>query len=184
MTDPAAYAESDAKLVATGVKRLHPGNTTIFEGTFSLLHCQVKGDTLYRGVFAVLLFPISHPDCFVSLRHTDAADKEQEIGVIERLADFPVEQQRLIKDNLIKQYYEQVIRRIHEVECRFGLLFFRVETQRGMEEFVMPWRHDRAEDYGANGKVLLDSLDNRYLIPDVSALPASDRRLFLGYIYW
>ena len=66
----------------------------------------------------------------------------------------------------------------------FGLLFFDVETQRGQEQFIMPWRHDRAEDYGANGKVLLDALDNRYIIPDVGALPPTDRRRLVKYIYW
>ena len=45
-------------------------------------------------------------------------------------------------------------------------------------------RQDRAEDYGTNGKVLLDALGNRYLVPDVSALPSADNRLFTSYIYW
>lgn len=178
------YAGADERLVETGVKRLTPANTTIFEGTFSLLHCQVKGDTLYRGVFAVLLMPITYPDRYVSLRYTDTADKEQEIGIIEQLSTFPAEQQQLVRRNLVKQYYEKIVKRIHSIECLYGLLFFKIETQRGHEEFVMPWRHDRAEDFGDDGKVLLDSLDNRYIIPEVSKLPPSDRRLFLGFVYW
>jgi hypothetical protein len=182
--ETAALSGVDDRLVGTGVRRLTPATTTVFEGTFSLLHCQVKDDNCYRGVFALLLFPISQPDRNISLRYTDLEDKDQEIGVIECLSDFPAVQQQLIKQNLVKQYYEQRIQRIHGIKCLYGLLFFQVETQRGAEEFVMPWRHDRAEDFGADGKVLLDSLDNRYIIPEVSKLPASDRRLFLGFIYW
>jgi hypothetical protein len=178
-------AADDARLVATGFRRLLPDATRVFRGAFSLLHCEVEGDPApYRGVWAVLLFPITHPDGFVSLRYTDAQDKEQEIGVIERLADFAPETQALVRATLVKQYYQQIITGIRGIECRYGLLFFDVETDAGPRAFNMPWRHDRAEDFGSRGKVLLDSLDNRYIIPDVGALPAKDRRRFLGFIYW
>lgn len=176
-------ADSDARLIATGVRRLTAATCNVFEGTFSLLHCTVKGDTLYRGVFAVRMFPIRHPDRFIELRYTDE-DKEKEIGVIEDLTTFAADQQALINRSLSNHYYEQVITRIHSVEYKFGLLFFEVETQRGPEKFVMPWRGDRAEDYGEKGKVLLDALDNRYIIPDVEALPALDQRRFTSFIYW
>jgi hypothetical protein len=174
----------DGRMVATGVRRLSPADTQIFEGTFSLLHCAVKGDTLYRGVFAVLMFPITHPDRYVSLKYTDIKEKDQEIGLIENLNDFPPAQQKLVKESLVKHYYEQIITRVDEIESQYGLLFWTVQTRRGREEFTMPWRQDRAEDYGANGKVLLDALGNRYIVPNVSELPAADRRLFTSYIYW
>jgi len=168
----------------TGVRRLTPENCKIFEGTFSLLHCAVKGDTLYRGVFAVRMFPITHPDRYISLRYTDLDDKTKEVGIIEDLERFPPDQQTLVRASLAKQYHEQIISRIYGIKCEYGLLFFDVETQRGREEFMMPWRYDRAEDYGDRGKVLLDALDNRYIIPDVMALPAADRNRFTSYIYW
>lgn len=167
-----------------GIRLLLPDTTSIFEGTFSLLHCMVKGDTLYRAVYAQRLFPIRHPDQFISLLYTDIDDKDKEIGVIENLAQFPADQQILVKQSLRSQYYEQVIQRVIEISNEFGLLFLEVETQRGIESFVMPWRHDRAEDYGETGKVLLDAFDNRYVIPDIAQLPPTDRSRFQKYIYW
>ena len=169
---------------APRVRRLTPESTTVFEGTFSLLHCGVKGDDVYRGVYAVLLFPVTHPDRYISLRCTDEKDKPREIGVIEDLTVFPEPQQKMVRDSLQKQYYERVIERVLVVKYEFGLLFFEVKTQRGEERFVMPWRYDRAEDYGESGKVLLDALDNRYVIADVAALPPADQRRFTSYIYW
>lgn len=184
MSAPATNTPEDF-LTATGVRRLDPATTRVFSGTYSLLHCQVDGDALYRAVFAVRLLPVSHPDHFVSLRYTDVTDdKVKEIGVIENLGEFPADQQELIRHNLAKQYHELVIQRVLEIRCEFGLLFFDVITQRGRRQFVMPWRSDRADDYGTGGKVLLDGLDNRYIIPDVAALPAKDGRLFTSYIYW
>jgi hypothetical protein len=185
MIAPDTHLYDDKRLTQMGVRLLTPENATIFDGSFSLMHCEVKGDNLYRGVFAVLMFPIRYPDRYISLRYTDLEDKEKEIGVIEDLTGFPLEAQRLVRNTLVKHYYEQTLTRIHSVENRFGLLFFDVETQQlGRLQFVMPWRGDRAEDFGPNGKALLDAFDNRYIIPDLGALPAADRNAFTSFIYW
>ena len=166
------------------VRWLDPDKTHVFEGTYSLLHCTVKGDTLYRGVFAVLMFPVSYPDQFVSLRFTGREDKVREIGVIRNLKDFPPEAQELVRASLDRQYFEQIITRVHGVKCKYGMLFFDVETQRGRRQFAMPWRYDRAEDYSHDGKLLLDVFDNRYIVPALSDLAPADRRRLVSYVYW
>jgi hypothetical protein len=48
----------------------------------------------------------------------------------------------------------------------------------------MRWAQDRAVDYGQKGKVLIDVNDNRYLIPDVEAMPVKERTDFTRFIYW
>jgi len=184
MSETSTQPQTESRLAVTGVRRLTPATTKIFEGTFTLLHCAVMGDQTYRGVFAVLMFPIRYPDRFISLRYTDEEDKTREIGVIDDLSAFPEGTQTLIRNVLKKQYHEHIISRVYEVRDEFGLLFFDVETQRGRQEFMMPWRHDRAEDFGAGGKVLLDVNENRFIVPDVMALPAKDQRRFTNYIYW
>jgi len=167
----------------SGITRLTPVNTHIYEGEFSQLHCRVD-DTLYRGVFAVRLFPIRHPGRFISLNYTTAEDKVKEIGVIDTLADFPEDAVQLVQHTLGKYYYEQQISRIFRITLKHDLLFFDVQTLRGREEFIMPWRHDRAEEYDEYGKVLLDALDNRYIIPNVLELPEGDRKELIRFIYW
>jgi len=163
---------------------LTPENTQIFQGTYSLLHCTVKNDRIYRAVFAVLMFPISHPARFVSLRYTDPDDKVLEIGIIEDLTTFSPQAQDLVRASLGKHYHEQRILRVIKVRCEFSMLFFDIETQRGPESIIVPWRYDRAEDFGEKGKILLDALDNRFVIPDLEDLPPVDRRRFRAYIYW
>lgn len=170
-------------LLWSSIKRLTPENTHIYEGEFSLLHCRVDC-MLYRGVFAVRLFPIRHPGHFISLNYTTPEDKVREIGVIETLSDFPEDAIRLVHQTLGKYYYEQHISRVYSIKLRFDLLFFDVQTHRGREEFILPWRHDRTEEYDAHGKVLLDALDNRYIIPNVLALPERDRKELTRFIYW
>ena len=177
--------QSGAEKPQTGVLWLTPSNAHVYESDFSLLHCRVeREDAVYRGVFAVLMFPVRHPKRFVSLRYFNSSGREEEIGVIENLRDFPREEQRLIKQRLSRHYHEQVILRIYQIQSEFGLLFFDVETQRGREQFVMPWRADCAEAFGEKGKVLRESLGNRYIVPDIEALPPADQRRFTSHIYW
>jgi hypothetical protein len=49
MMDTPGNRYDDERLVGMGVRLLTPANTTIFEGTFSLLHCAVKDDTCTAG---------------------------------------------------------------------------------------------------------------------------------------
>ena len=179
-----SFSAGDARLRETGVRQLTPDIAKVFEGVTSVLHCAIKGEDVYRGVFAVRMFPVRHPARFISLHYTDVHDKDLEIGVIQDLKQFPEEQQALIVEDLRAHYYEQVISRVYEIEYEYGMLFFEIETQRGREQFTMPWRGDRAEDYGDSGKVLLDAFDNRYIIPNVQELPPADQHRFANYIYW
>lgn len=167
-----------------GIRPLTPDTTRVFAGSFSSMYCQVRDEPLYRGVTALLLFPIRHPERYIALRFMNKADEQEEIGVIEDLRVFPPESQQLIRATLCRQYYEQVIQRVFEVRQEHGLLFFDVQTQRGQETFMMYWAYDRAEEHGPAGKVLFDVFENRYLIPDLAALPPGDHLRLTNYIYW
>jgi hypothetical protein len=114
----------------------------------------------------------------------DENEHEREIGVIQQLQQHSLKDQKYIRDSLCKQYHETTILYIKNIKHKFGQLFFMIHTNEGMKQFVTPWRSDRAEDYGANGKVILDALNNRYLIPDTERLTPRERRLLSTYIYW
>ena len=59
-----------------------------------------------------------------------------------------------------------------------------METDQGPQTIMLRWQGDKAYDYGKNGKMLIDTEDNRYLITDVAKLPERDRKLFERFIYW
>ncbi|MCX7591553.1 MAG: DUF1854 domain-containing protein [Kiritimatiellae bacterium] len=175
---------ADSRLVETGVRRLEPKHLKLFEGVSTVLHCAIEGENVYRGVFAIRAFPVRYPDKYISLHYTDEKDKDVELGVIADPSSFSRDQQKLLARSLAAHYHERVITRIFDINYEYGMLFFDVEAGGVRTMFVMPWRGDRAEDYGDHGKVLLDARDNRYVIPDVRALPPADQRRFLSYIYW
>jgi hypothetical protein len=165
---------------------LTPETTELSESEFLRLQCTVRDEEteVYDDVRAVLLFPVRHARRYIALRNTGLTGPLGEIGVINRLSAFPPAQQALIEERLQKQYYEQIIERIYRIETGHGQLFFDVETQRGREQFVMPWRSSATQAYGERGKVLLEALGNRYILPDVDTLPRQDRRRFIDVIYW
>lgn len=181
MTDTALLTKESA----THIRRLLPGSIRLFKDDQAVLNCEVRGEATYPSVFAVLLFPVSEPRRFVSIRRNDEEGKVREIGVIEDLSEFDAETRAFVLECLAKHYHQKTIRRVYNLRCEYGwLLSFDVETDQGKEAFQMRWRHDRAESYGEDGKVLLDVFENRYIIPKVSDLPPKDRRRLRSYIYW
>lgn len=67
---------------------------------------------------------------------------------------------------------------------RQGFLEFDVITELGHEAFSMRWTQSHAIDFGERGKLLMDTEENRYWVPDIEALPPQDRERFLQYVYW
>lgn len=143
-----------------------------------------KEDATYRGVFAVLCFPVTCPHQYVSLRYIDTSGEEREIGVIRDPSEFPADARRLIAASLANYYFEFEILRIFKIELRYNLLMFDVGTDHGSRQFEMYWRGDRAQNYGRDGKVLFDIFENRYVVRDINKLPTEDQELFTRFIYW
>ncbi|HUW99646.1 MAG: DUF1854 domain-containing protein [Phycisphaerae bacterium] len=168
----------------TRVRRLTPEMCQIHLGTHDALHVTVTGERIYGGVYAVYAFPVAHRDGYICLMHSVGEGDDLEIGIIRDLADFPPDQADLVRQALARRYFMHTITRINEVGWRYGLVSMDVETDKGPARFMMRWSHDRAVDYGQRGKVLIDTSDNRYLIPDVDALPPRERTAFTRIIYW
>ncbi len=171
------------------VRYLSSEQTEILWGFDELLYVVVKKgkgeeDELYRGVFAVLSFPVTFPNNFLSLRYYNQQGQELEVGIIRDPADFPAEARNLLARSLAGYYFEFEVERVLKIELKYNLLMFDVVTNHGPRQFEMRWEGERALDLGVHGKVLLDVFDCRYVIRDIRALPPADRELFTRYIYW
>lgn len=163
---------------------LTPDVARIHLGNLNTLHVSVREERIYGGVYAVRCLPIRFPRKYISLRFIDYDKREVEVGLIRDLDEWPQETQQLIRESLLKRYFVHIIKAVRRIETFPGYFNFDVETDRGPMQFMMRWQSDRAQDYGPSGKMLLDTEENRYLIPDINALPEDDRRLFLRHIYW
>jgi hypothetical protein len=162
---------------------LHPRDTHLRvckHGTLQLMH----GEHVYDGVFAVCALPATQPGRYLSLRHADEEGHESEIGMVRDPAEWSDEARALLEQALARRYFVRTITAIEDIELRYGLLTFRVHTDRGPVEFTMRNSHGRAQDYGPAGKLLIDVDDNCYLVRDVNALTQGEQVLFRRYIYW
>jgi ATP-binding cassette subfamily B protein len=166
-----------------GLRWLTPEETRLQRGQRDTLQAAI-GDALYDGLFAVRALPAACPDQFISLRYADDDGQEHEVGLLRDLADWPAEDRALLEQALARRYFVRVITVIDSIESKYGLLTFQVQTDRGPVRFTMRHSHSQAQEYGENGKLLLDVDDNRYLIPDVDALPRRQHLLFRRYVYW
>jgi ATP-binding cassette subfamily B protein len=173
----------DSRFADFGLRWLTPQETRLQRGGRDTLQAAV-GAALYDGLFAVRALPTAFPDQFISLRYADEDGQEHEVGLIRDLADWPAKDRALLEQALARRYFVRVITAIDRIDAKYGLLTFQVQTDRGPVCFTMRHSHSQAQEYGKNGKLLLDVDDNRYLLPDVEALPRRQHLLFRRYIYW
>lgn len=175
----------EAEQPFNGIRYLDPKKVFIHLGNYNTLHVTITQDRIYPGVWARLIFPVSAPDRYISLQYPTADDeKDHELGVIRDLNEFPEAARRLVLNSLAKQYFIRMIKNIHSIKFKYDLLEFDVTTDQGRKSFLMRWQVGRSQDYGENGKMLIDAFDNWYLIPDVEKLSASERSIFTRFIYW
>jgi ATP-binding cassette subfamily B protein len=145
---------------------------------------ELASGNVHRGVFAVNLFPATYPNDYISLRIWTRDGAEQEIGILRRLDDWPMEAQIQVRAALERRYWLQTITGVNEIKLEFGYLTLQVRTAHSPRKFTMRWSQSQVHDFGVRGKVLVDLDDNRFLVPDVENLPPNEQELFLRYVYW
>jgi len=163
---------------------LSPENAVVHLGSLNALHVTVKDEAIYGGVFAVRCMPVRYPRHFISLRYHDQKKHEVEVGLIRDIDQWDERTRKLVDESLLKRYFVHAITAIHSIALFNGYLSFSVDTDLGPVEFMMRWQGDKAHNYGAHGRMLIDTDENRYLITDLQQLSEPERRLFLRYIYW
>jgi ATP-binding cassette subfamily B protein len=183
-TDRGSEASPLPPLGGHKTRWLDPAFAHIHLGNWNALHVTIRNERIYGGVFALRCMPIRFPSHFISLRHLDPHGKEREIGVIRHLSEWPREAQQLVREALLRRYFVHTIFSITTMVQRGNSIMIKADTDLGPMEFTIRAQPDRAQDFGPRGKILLDTDENRYLVPDISALSERDRRLFLRYIYW
>ena len=163
---------------------LTPDDAQICAGPRETVTVVMANDRVYRGVFAVNLFPATNPGDYISLRVWTRDGEQQEIGILRHLDQWPIESQMLVRHALDRRYFLQTIDGVDSIRLELGHLHCEVRTPHGPKRFTMRWSQSQVQDFGDRGKMLLDLDDNRFLVPDVQALPAKERELFQLFVYW
>lgn len=148
------------------------------------LTLQRDGDESTSRVFLVRTFPAKHRDQYISVRTWNEGGDDDELGLMRSVEEWPEETQKLIRGALDRRYLLRNITKIHSLKLSFGFMEFDVETDAGRLQFTSRWTQSKALTFGENGKLLIDTNENRYVVSDVDALSPEDRDVFLQYVYW
>jgi ATP-binding cassette subfamily B protein len=163
---------------------LDPARHVFRTGPHERIELWSGDDRVAAGVFVVRTFPATHPDEYLSVRGWNESGEEIELGMLRGLAAWPAASQVVVRTALRRRSLVRVISRVHEVKLAHGYLDFDVDTDVGRQAFTMRWTGSQAMDFGPGGKLLIDTEENRYVVPDVAALPGPDQEKFLHYVYW
>ncbi len=166
-----------------GPRWLSPDDTQFRPGPHGSLEVLI-GEEIHCGVSAVCALPATCPNQLISLRCTDSTGQETEVGMVRDLQEWPEPMANLLQQTLSRRYFLRRITAIDTLELKHGLLMFQVQTEQGPAAFAMRNSHNSAQDHGKTGKLLIDVDDNRFVVPDVQALPRRQRQLFVRHIYW
>jgi len=182
---PAAGAPAEPTPTAyTGITWLDPATHRFVIGPHERIELQAVDGAGAAGVFVVAAFPASHPEEFLSVRGWNDDGEEIELGMIRQLADWAAPDRAVVREALLRRALVRRIERVHDVRLIHGYLDFDVETDVGRRTFTTRWTQSQVTDFGSDGKMLVDTEENRWVVPRVDALPPADREKFLHYVYW
>ena len=182
--EPGPAGGAAEERAASGIEWLEPGRHRFVVGDHGRIEMESVDGPAARGVFVLRTFPASHPESFLSVRGWEEDGEEVELGMIRTLADWDEAGRTIVREALRRSALVRRIDRVHAVRLAHGYLDFDVETDVGRRGFTTRWTQSQAVDFGDDGKLLLDTEENRWVIPRVDALPKADRERFLQFVYW
>jgi hypothetical protein len=182
-----AEGEEDGPATARqpeGIEWLDPSDHRFVSGAHDRIELWSRDRRLAAGIFVVRTFPATHPEAYLSVRGWNESGDEIELGMIRSLDDWGDDSRKVVLAALARRSLVRSINRVHQVTLAQGYLDFDVDTDVGRRQFTTRWTQGQVLDFGVDGKMLIDTEENRYIIPRVAALPKPDRERFLQYVYW
>jgi ATP-binding cassette subfamily B protein len=185
-TAPAATREEAASPPAAGIVWLDPTTRRFRIGPQQRIELWATDGAAPEaaGLFVVRTFPASHPEAYLSVRGWSEAGEEIEVGMLRDLAAWPEADREVVRAALRRRSLVRSIRRVHDVKLAHGYLDFDVESDVGRRSFTARWTQSQVSDFGSAGKMLVDTEENRWVVPRLNDLPPADRERFLQYVYW
>lgn len=125
------------------------------------------------------LFPFSNTDMYITLLDKN----EKEVGFIRNLDELDEGSAKVLQECFAEYYMIPQITAVLGISEKFGSLKWTVETDRGIITFRIVNRHSDVKClHGTNRVLFRDSNDNRYEIPDCTAMDAHSNRLLFSYL--
>ncbi len=160
---------------------LNPKEVSIYRDEFNRLRLDMgengknggngkNGDNgEHPAVVAVMGFPLTNPDQFISIIGMKDGKKDKEIGIIEDTKKLDSKSRKVLKGELKRAYFMPQITKINRLKEDHGMMKFDVDTDKGQREFETRYKEDIRKLKGGH-VVIKDSDGNRYEIKDYRRL--------------
>jgi len=143
-----------------------------------LLNIEMYDGRIFDDVEARRLFPLTGLQKYITLLDSEGFEQ----AVIRDLSNLTPDSRKIIEDVLAEYYLVPKITEIVSIVEKYGKLNFKVETDNGTHKFEVKNSHSDIKML-YDGRVLItDSSDNRYDIPDLTALSIDSLRILNPYL--
>ena len=158
---------------------LSKDNCKITQTDLYLVKLELSDGTVHENLEPKRLFPHTDLDHYIAIIDED----EKEIAMIKDISDLEKDSKKAILDCFESIYMIPKITAIVNVQDKFGALKIIASTDRGDVEFRIRNRHSDIKMMRRTHRVLIrDANDNRYEIPDFSAMDKRSQKLLFSYI--
>ena len=159
---------------------LDPKKLSIYRDEFNKLRLKMEsngnggngknGDSKeHPAVMAVMGFPLTNPDNFISIIGMKDGKKDKEIGIIEDTKKLDSKSRKVLKGELKRAYFMPQITKINRLKEDHGMMKFDVDTDKGQREFETRYKED-IRKLPAGRVIIKDADGNRYEIKDYRKL--------------
>ena len=124
-----------------------------------LVNVECENGDVFTDLEPRRLFPITDLNRYITLLD----EKEKEIALIKEISDLNEESAKAVNDCFKDFYMIPRITAVLEVNDKFGVLKWKVMTDRGEISFSIRNRHSDIKVLGKKRLFIRDSNDNRYL---------------------
>ncbi len=160
------------------VMGVEPGQVRVFRDPNAQLRLTLLDDRSYLHVKAMAAFPLTEPT-----RHIGLADgQNKQICLVEDLAHLDAESRRWVESLLESRYFSPRILKVAQATDEFGVVRWKVETDRGERGFYVRNLRDNLLDLPGGESLMTDVDGNRFILPLLTDLDKESRAKVLAVL--
>lgn len=150
-----------------------PTRIRLFRDAKGILRLTIEGDRSYLRVKVCRAFPLSCAGQYIGF--ADGMDRQ--IAVIKDLNALDPDSRRVAQEELRRRYFTARIRSVDDVKEMFGVVQWRVTTDRGPREFVVRGMRESIFEIENNHLLIVDVDGNRFELPPLDEMDPRSRAL-------
>jgi hypothetical protein len=155
------------------VLAVDPSKIRLFRDAGGVLRLTLEGDRSYLKVKVTRAFPLSLAGQYVGL----ADGQDRQIAIVKDPADLDPESRAITQEELRRRYFTAIIKSVEEVKELFGVVQWKVITDRGPREFLVRGMRESVYEMEGDQILVMDVDGNRFQLPRFDQLDRESRAL-------